>query len=446
VGLYLMTGMDNSSCWYNSILTAAKLTYANQYDPNTGLAGFNPTTENVFINWHDYFLYNFLLWAGNLSGNDTLMNAGKRTINRLWIGNESLYNETTQMRSGVGYFNSSTESFRTGVGTGSWAVEGLITAYKLTNNKSYLYEANRTIRAFFNSSLYNTSRKGLWTTGLVGYDTLMGNWFKLWDYRDVTNDWSWYQEEKDIFELANYKPNVILSHEQYGVYGAEMRRRTLEQDRPWIPRRPAASSVTRNTGDYTQNSYMNAEGWKPVARVLYYIGEMQPFYYHIVNYTQRKANLTTRESFYWIRKEFNFDHIIYNESWNYAKVYNSTGDEFRPYGRINVSITSDSDVFTKIITSSLTDIINVTPAVFTVQSCDIESIQYTSDTGTYTKSYTTDEYDCDGSTLQLTLNLTGVEPATGSNELNISYNQHRKLYVNTNGRLNINAGSRLNIY
>jgi len=73
----------------------------------------------------------------------------------------------------------------------------------------------------------------------------------------------------------------------------------------------------------------------------------------------------------------------------------------------------------KSIASNLTDTVNMT-VLFNVDSCStIDTISYASHTGTYTKSYSSSEYSCSDSIV--TLNVSGLEPAEGSNNITITY-------------------------
>ncbi|MDD5012459.1 MAG: hypothetical protein PHQ66_02330 [Candidatus Nanoarchaeia archaeon] len=85
---------------------------------------------------------------------------------------------------------------------------------------------------------------------------------------------------------------------------------------------------------------------------------------------------------------------------------------------VEVWFTGMSDNSTKHIDSNLTSAINLT-ANFYVDSCSISSIYYVSETGTYSKTYGSSEWNCSGN--MVTLNITGIEPATGSNMIYITY-------------------------
>lgn len=80
---------------------------------------------------------------------------------------------------------------------------------------------------------------------------------------------------------------------------------------------------------------------------------------------------------------------------------------------------STSTSSAKKIASNLTETINASVS-FSVDSCStLESISYISHSGNYTKTYLSSEYSC--SDLTVTLNVTGLEPASGSNNFSISY-------------------------
>lgn len=80
---------------------------------------------------------------------------------------------------------------------------------------------------------------------------------------------------------------------------------------------------------------------------------------------------------------------------------------------------SSSSTTLKAIASNLTDTINLSTS-FNVESCSgINTISYISHTGTYSKTYNSSEYSCFSNIV--TLNITGLETASGSNNLSISY-------------------------
>jgi len=80
---------------------------------------------------------------------------------------------------------------------------------------------------------------------------------------------------------------------------------------------------------------------------------------------------------------------------------------------------SSSSDTSKHIASNLTDTVNIT-VVINVLSCEnAGTITYTSDSGAYTHTYLRGKYDCNNN--QATLNIDGIEQATGSNELLIEY-------------------------
>lgn len=105
---------------------------------------------------------------------------------------------------------------------------------------------------------------------------------------------------------------------------------------------------------------------------------------------------------------------------NYSYVlddFNLTEGVTRENSPLWFSATSDTS---KSIASNLTDTIN-TKVIFNVQDCDtIGTITYTSDTGTYSQSWAGKDY-CSSSSV--TLPITGIETATASNKITISYNQ-----------------------
>lgn len=106
---------------------------------------------------------------------------------------------------------------------------------------------------------------------------------------------------------------------------------------------------------------------------------------------------------------------------NYSYVldnFNLTEGTTRANSPVAFSYTSNTE---KHINSSLLEPINAT-VVFNVLSCDtLGTVSYTSDTGTYTQSYSESDYTCTNNVLTLTVN--GIETATASNVITLAYNQ-----------------------
>ncbi len=104
-----------------------------------------------------------------------------------------------------------------------------------------------------------------------------------------------------------------------------------------------------------------------------------------------------------------------NENLTVLYNFNLTEDVARNNSPLWFSAVSTTS---KSIASNLTSTINAT-VIFNVSSCTIDSISYTSHTSAFTKTYTSSEYNC--SSGQVTLNVSGLETASGSNTFAISY-------------------------
>jgi len=109
---------------------------------------------------------------------------------------------------------------------------------------------------------------------------------------------------------------------------------------------------------------------------------------------------------------------------------------------IEIWFTSQSDNNTKYIDSNLTSTLNVTASFYT-DNCSILSIRYVSETSAYSKTYTSSEWSCLDNIA--TLDITGLEPATGSNMLYVTYKTAETTATTTGGssskKITINNGS-----
>ncbi|MFH0978583.1 MAG: hypothetical protein V1837_04745 [Candidatus Woesearchaeota archaeon] len=109
---------------------------------------------------------------------------------------------------------------------------------------------------------------------------------------------------------------------------------------------------------------------------------------------------------------------IYNlsESNGLAVAQNASGNVIDALVPIWISSSSNNE--SKNIDSNLTKTVNIT-TTFNVENCSIAKINYTSHTGSYFKNWNSANLTCSNN--KITLNLTGVEPAQGSNTLRITY-------------------------
>lgn len=81
---------------------------------------------------------------------------------------------------------------------------------------------------------------------------------------------------------------------------------------------------------------------------------------------------------------------------------------------------SQSSLTEKHIASNLSEVINAT-VVINVDSCKLDTLTYTSDTGAYTRTYTASELTGNCTNKVLTLEISGIEPAVSSNIITVTY-------------------------